>query len=112
MGLTVHVRTTTNIRGANVKSKLLKVCPDCTQLHIVKKSSIYKPKVSRLWLFLLIICSPKYLLFSQDVALFQMQLEELGGRVCVKLFDCETTISREKLIRDVFSSHQANYPYV
>nr|XP_031847046.1 uncharacterized protein LOC116433275 isoform X1 [Nomia melanderi] len=89
MGLTVHVRTTTNLRGANVKSKLLKVCPDCAQLYTVKKSPTYKPK---------------------DVALYEIQLEELGGLVCVKLFDCETTISREKLIHDVFSSHQANYP--
>ncbi|XP_076650819.1 vitellogenin-5 isoform X2 [Halictus rubicundus] len=89
MGLTVHVRTATSIRGANVNSKLLKICPNCSQLYIVKKSPTYKP---------------------EEVPLLQIELAELGSQVCVKLFDCETSISREKLIRDVFSSHQANYP--
>ncbi|KZC04099.1 Vitellogenin-3 [Dufourea novaeangliae] len=89
MGLTVHARTSTNIRGANVESKLQKLCPNCTQLYIVNKSPTYKP---------------------EDVQLLQVELTELGGQVCLKLFDCEAIISREKLIRDVFSSHQANYP--
>lgn len=39
-----------------------------------------------------------------------MELAELGGQMYIKLFDCENVISREKIIRDVFSSHRANYP--
>nr|XP_033331967.1 vitellogenin-4 [Megalopta genalis] len=89
MGLTVHVRTATNIRGKNVKAKLLKICPNCSLLYIVKKTPMYKP---------------------EEVPLFQIDLAELGSQVCVKLFDCETSISSEKLIRDVFFSHQANCP--
>ncbi|XP_053999528.1 vitellogenin-3 isoform X1 [Hylaeus anthracinus] len=89
MGFTFHTRTSTNIRGPNVRSKLSKICPNCTQLYVVKKSPTYKP---------------------HDVDLFQIDLVELGAQICVKLFDCESRLSREKLIRDVFSSHQANYP--
>ncbi|XP_076176627.1 uncharacterized protein LOC143151413 isoform X2 [Ptiloglossa arizonensis] len=90
MGLTFHARTSTNIKGANFeKLKLDKVCPNCTQLYVVAKSPTYKP---------------------YDTDLFQIDLAELGGQICIKLFDCENAISREKLIRDVFSSHQANYP--
>ncbi|XP_043259379.1 uncharacterized protein LOC122401364 [Colletes gigas] len=89
MGLTFHARTSTNIKGANIKSKLNKICPNCTRLFVVTKSPTYKP---------------------HDTDLFQIDLAELGGQICVKLFDCENAISREKLVRDVFSSHQANYP--
>ncbi|XP_076235711.1 uncharacterized protein LOC143180071 [Calliopsis andreniformis] len=89
MGITAHVRTTTNIVGANIKSKLNYFCPTCSRLNIVTKSPTYKPN---------------------DINIFQTELAELGGQIYVKLFDCENAISREKLIRDVLSSHQANYP--
>ncbi|XP_076475209.1 vitellogenin-4 isoform X2 [Bombus vancouverensis nearcticus] len=89
MGITAHVRTSTNIKGLNIKSKLRQICPTCPQLYIITKSPTYKPKT---------------------IDLFQFELSELGGQVYVKLFDCENVISREKLIQDVFSSHRANYP--
>ncbi|CAK9803774.1 vit-6 [Anthophora quadrimaculata] len=89
MGITVHARTSTNIKGLNIKSKLNKICPSCSQLYIVTKSPTYKPKT---------------------IDVFQIELAEFGGQMYVKLFDCENVISREKLIRDVFSAHRANYP--
>ncbi|XP_017876855.1 uncharacterized protein LOC108623080 isoform X1 [Ceratina calcarata] len=89
MGITAHARTSTNIKGLAIKSKLNQICPTCPNLYIVTKSPEYK---------------------SQTVDLFQAELAELGGQMYVKLFDCESVISREKLIRDVLSSHRANYP--
>ncbi|XP_017765465.1 PREDICTED: uncharacterized protein LOC108554635 [Eufriesea mexicana] len=89
MGITAHVRTTTNIKGLNIKLKLHHICPTCSQLYIVTKSPSYKPVTTDL---------------------FQIKLAELGGHMYVKLFDCENVIPREKLVRDVFSSHRANYP--
>ncbi|XP_076676903.1 vitellogenin-5 isoform X2 [Andrena cerasifolii] len=89
IGITAHARTSTSISGVNIKPKLNKVCPTCTQLYIVTKSPTYK---------------------ANNVDLFQVELPQLGGQIYFKLFDCEKVISREKLIRDVLSSHQANYP--
>ncbi|XP_043523814.1 uncharacterized protein LOC122535938 isoform X2 [Frieseomelitta varia] len=89
IGITAHARTSTNIKGLNIKAKLHQICPTCSQLYLVTKSPTYKPKT---------------------VDLFQIELSELGGQIYVKLFDCENVIPREKLIRDVFSSHRANYP--
>ncbi|XP_034189310.1 uncharacterized protein LOC117608379 isoform X1 [Osmia lignaria lignaria] len=88
MGITTHARTSTNIKGSNVKLKLHRVCSTCPELYIVTKSPTYKQK---------------------EKDLFQIELAELGGQIHVKLFDCENIISREKLIRDVFSSHRDNY---
>lgn len=45
MGITAHVRTSTNIKGLNIKSKLRQICPTCPQLYIITKSPTYKPKV-------------------------------------------------------------------
>ncbi|XP_076394577.1 vitellogenin isoform X2 [Megachile rotundata] len=88
MGITTHARTSTNIKGVNVKSKLNQVCSTCPELYIVTKLPAHKLK---------------------EKDLFQMELAELGGKIYVKLFDCENIISREKLVRDVFSSHHDNY---
>ncbi|KOC70286.1 Vitellogenin-6, partial [Habropoda laboriosa] len=60
MGITVHVRTSTNIKGLNIKSKLHQICPICPQLYIVTKSPTYKPKT---------------------IDVFQMELVELGGQI-------------------------------
>lgn len=89
MGITAHARTTTNIKGLNIETKLHHICPTCPQLFKVTKSPTYKPKT---------------------IDIFQVELAELGGQMYIKLFDCENIISREKIIRDVFSSHRANYP--
>lgn len=46
MGITTHARTSTNIKGSNVKLKLHRVCSTCPELYIVTKSPTYKPKVN------------------------------------------------------------------
>ncbi|CAL7948266.1 unnamed protein product [Xylocopa violacea] len=89
MGITAHTRTSTNIKGLDIRSKLNLICSTCPHIYIVTKSPTYKPKT---------------------IDIFQIELAELGGQMYVKLFDCENVISREKLIRDVLSSHRANYP--
>ncbi|KAG5348235.1 PAXB1 protein, partial [Acromyrmex charruanus] len=87
-GITVHARTLTNIRGANVRSKLNRVCRSCSVSHTVVKS----PSSD-----------------LQTVNILNVGLPELGGRLQVKIFDCESMISYETLINDIWSFHRSNY---
>ncbi|XP_071651940.1 uncharacterized protein [Temnothorax longispinosus] len=87
-GITVHAKTLTSIRGANVRSKLDRVCRSCSVSHTVVKS----PSSN-----------------LQTVNILNVGLPELGDRLQVKIFDCESLISRETLINDVWSSHRSNY---
>ncbi|XP_011707638.1 PREDICTED: uncharacterized protein LOC105462624 [Wasmannia auropunctata] len=87
-GITVHAKTLTSIRGANVRSKLDRICRSCSVSHTVVKSPSSNP---------------------QTVNILDVGLPELDGRLQVKIFDCESMISHETLINDIWSSHRSNY---
>ncbi|XP_018353413.1 PREDICTED: uncharacterized protein LOC108755104 [Trachymyrmex septentrionalis] len=87
-GITVHAKTLTSIRGANVRTKLNRVCRSCSVSHTVIKS----PSSN-----------------LQTVNILNVGLPELGGRLQVKIFDCESMISYETLINDIWSFHRSNY---
>ncbi|XP_011870467.1 PREDICTED: uncharacterized protein LOC105563463 isoform X2 [Vollenhovia emeryi] len=87
-GITVHAKTLTSIRGANVRAKLDRVCRSCSVAH-----TVVKLPSSNL----------------QTMNILNVGLPELGGRLHVKIFDCESMISHETLINDVWSSHRSNY---
>ncbi|XP_050462195.1 uncharacterized protein LOC126857111 [Cataglyphis hispanica] len=87
-GITAHVKTLTSIRGANVKSKLERACHSCSISYTVLKS------------------------FSsnlQTVNVLNIELPELGGRLKVNIFDCESTMLYETLTDEIWFSHQSNY---
>lgn len=71
-----------------MKSKLERVCRSCSASHIVTKSPLSHP---------------------QTVNILDAQLAEIGGRLRVKIFDCENTLSHGTLINDIWSSHRSNY---
>ncbi|XP_011162482.2 uncharacterized protein LOC105197692 [Solenopsis invicta] len=87
-GFTAHAKTLTSIRGANVRSKLDRICGSCSVSHTVVKS----PSSN-----------------LQTVNILNMELPELGGRLQVKIFNCENLMSHETLINDIWFSHQSNY---
>ncbi|XP_012522846.1 uncharacterized protein LOC105828849 [Monomorium pharaonis] len=87
-GFTAHAKTLTSIKGANVRSKLDRVCRSCSISHTVMKSPLSN---------------------LQTVNILNIELPELGGRLQVKIFDCESMMSHETLINDIWFSHQSNY---
>ncbi|KAL0100276.1 hypothetical protein PUN28_019574 [Cardiocondyla obscurior] len=87
-GITIHAKTLTSIKGANARSKVFQICRSCSLSHAVVKS----PSSN-----------------LQTINVLNIGLPELGGRLQVKIFDCESTLSHETLINDVWSSHQSNY---
>ncbi|XP_032680145.1 uncharacterized protein LOC116848315 [Odontomachus brunneus] len=87
-GITAHARTLTSIRGANVKSKLKRICHSCPISYTVTKS----PSSD-----------------MQIMNIMNVKLPEIGSQVQVKIFDCESTVSYETLINDIWSSHRSNY---
>ncbi|KAL6253497.1 hypothetical protein P5V15_015343 [Pogonomyrmex californicus] len=87
-GITVHAKTLTSIRGANVKSKLERICRSCSVSYTVVK-----------------LPSPNL----QTLDILNVELPELGGRLQIKIFDCKNTVSQETLINDIWSSHRSNY---
>ncbi|XP_011495960.1 PREDICTED: uncharacterized protein LOC105360685 [Ceratosolen solmsi marchali] len=86
-GLTAHVRTVTNIRGPDIKTKLNFICPNCVDLYTVKRLPYKEIKLNNL---------------------FVLKAPELGGLFGVKVFNCEDKIPFEKFITDILSSHQSN----
>ncbi|XP_014616793.1 PREDICTED: uncharacterized protein LOC106793973 [Polistes canadensis] len=89
MGITAHVRTVTNIRGFNAQNKLKPICPNCPISYTVRKAL----PINKL----------------KPINLLELEFPALGGKIFTKLFDCENAISRERVISDILSSHQANY---
>ncbi|XP_043675802.1 vitellogenin-like isoform X2 [Vespula pensylvanica] len=89
MGVVAHVRTVTHIRGTKTQTKLKAICPNCPISYTVRREL----PINKL----------------KTINLFEFGFPELGGKVLTKLFDCESAISREKVITDILSSHQANY---
>ncbi|XP_014475055.1 PREDICTED: uncharacterized protein LOC106744646 [Dinoponera quadriceps] len=87
-GITTHARTLTSIRGANVKSKLERACHSCPISYTVRKSPLSN---------------------IQTVNAFNIKLPELGGQMQVEVFDCESAVSYETLINEIWSSHRSNY---
>ncbi|XP_047354225.1 uncharacterized protein LOC124950864 isoform X1 [Vespa velutina] len=89
MGVVAHVRTVTHIRGPKTQTKLKVICPNCPTSYTVRRVL----PINKL----------------KTINLFEFEFPELGGKIFTKLFDCENAISREKVISDILSSHQANY---
>ncbi|KAI4483442.1 hypothetical protein M0802_013384 [Mischocyttarus mexicanus] len=89
MGITAHVRTVTNIRGSNAQNKLKPICPNCPMSYTVRKT----------------LPTNKLKLIN----VLELEFPALGGKIFMKLFDCENAMSRENVITDILSSHQANY---
>ncbi|KAK2579022.1 hypothetical protein KPH14_002816 [Odynerus spinipes] len=89
MGITAHVRTVTNIRGAKAQTKLKEICSKCPISYTVRK--------------------PLPTSELEVMNLFEFAFPELGGQIYTKIFDCENAISREKIVTDILLSHQANY---
>ncbi|XP_012215404.1 uncharacterized protein [Linepithema humile] len=87
-GITAHAKTLTSVRGVNVKSKLERACRLCPASYTVTKSPSSNPKT---------------------VNIIDAGLPEIGGRLQVKVFDCESTVSQETLFNDIWSSHRSNY---
>lgn len=87
-GVTAHTRTTTTIRGVNAEKKLNTICQECELKYTVKRRENTQ---------------------LQDIEMFDSILPELGGKLQIKVYDCDEKISQEELLTDIWSSHESNY---
>ncbi|XP_015599682.1 uncharacterized protein LOC107269863 [Cephus cinctus] len=87
-GVTAHVRTVTSVISTRKRTILKNICKSCQEIYTVRKL-------------------PENTL--KDTKLFDVEVPELGGQLCVKVFDCESQISHDELLGDVLSSHRSNY---
>nr|QGV11548.1 Vg1 [Tetrastichus brontispae] len=88
VGLIAHVRTSTNIRGFKIKSRLKSICPNCTDLYNARRSPEKETK---------------------SKTLYNFEVPELEGVFGLKTFDCEDrSLFEESMISDVLSAHQSN----
>ncbi|KAK0168827.1 hypothetical protein PV327_002594 [Microctonus hyperodae] len=87
-GVTAHTRTTTTISGVKAREKLNSICHQCPTMYTVMKHPNAKLK---------------------DVVIFDSIVPELGGRVEVKVYDCEAQVARDEILTDIWTSHRSNY---
>lgn len=46
---------------------------------------------------------------TQDTSLFAVDVPELGGRLHIKVFDCEGVEDQENFLSELLSAHRSNY---
>ncbi|XP_015117477.1 uncharacterized protein LOC107041422 [Diachasma alloeum] len=86
-GVTIHTRTATTITGMRAKAKISRICPRCSLQYTVRKGGDV----------------------LQDKVILETIVPELGGRLQLKVFDCQKQVSSSDLMSDILAHHHSNH---